>query len=132
MALIGACRSLNANTRSGTTKADCLLMLGLRRGEHWRSVMMQVKASVRKHMPRLRSLSLNSSYTFDQRLEGWVTRTRDYADPLALDEELDDGINRLEEYLMLQRMVRALQGMNDVPASAAAAAEYQLVEMSRP
>ncbi len=55
--------------------------------------MMQVKASVRKHMPHQQSLSIHCRYAFARHLEAWVTRTRDNADPLTLDEEVGDGIN---------------------------------------
>ncbi len=50
---------------------------------------MQLKKSVRTHMPRLKALSLESK-PFGRRLEAWVARTAYSAQPLALDDEFPD------------------------------------------
>jgi hypothetical protein len=60
------------------------------RDEMWHDVMMEVKTSIRHHMPCLRSLSLSSVEQFYCRIVDWVVRTHDSADPLALDDEEDD------------------------------------------
>jgi hypothetical protein len=52
--------------------------------------MMQIKASIRQHMPRLRSLAARPVTPFYRRLRAWVIRTRDSTDPLALDDEESD------------------------------------------
>jgi hypothetical protein len=67
--------------------------------------MLQVKSSIRTHMPRLRWLSFGNSDFFCNCLEMWVARTRDSADPLALDVEdgSRDNLRRLELQLFYGR-----------------------------
>ncbi len=67
--------------------------------------MLQVKASIRTHMPRLRWLSFGFRDLFCHCLEMWVASIRDSADSLALD--VDDGsrdkLDRLETQLFYGR-----------------------------